>query len=68
MQRVGGARRFGNPQSDRVYAIDDHGCRVNDGAAALASILQAAIVAPAQQTKGMPVSPPSIDEAELAAC
>ena len=24
MQRVGGSRRLGNPQSDRVYAIDDH--------------------------------------------
>ncbi|GEP54920.1 hypothetical protein RSO01_20860 [Reyranella soli] len=24
MQRVGAARRLRNPQSDRVYAIDDH--------------------------------------------
>ena len=31
----------------------------------MASILQTAKVAPAQQTKGMPVSPPPIDQAEL---
>ena len=49
MQRVGRAGRFGNPQSDRVYAFDDHGRRVNAGDAALASICTLSLRPPSRR-------------------